>query len=114
MFPALRKSRSTQTALALAGALAISSSLGLHPEPACDPSLLAAGSQPAVGVLDFDHAASHGCMACLAHRSVSLPRLAGAVLQPGPRVAAFSAQRLSNPPGLETATHEGRAPPAHD
>ncbi len=113
MFQALRRSRYGQTVLALAGVLAISSSFGLHPEPACAVALRTADSAPVWTLAEASNGATHGCLACLAHRSVSLPRLSGVVLQPGASVAAAAARPTSPPASLETAPHQGRAPPAH-
>ena len=111
MFQALRRSRYGQTVLALAGLLAISSSFGLHPEPAQAAAPVAAEPGPALGVPQLANAGTHGCLACLAHRSVSLPRLSGVILQPGVRVAAAVTRPAPRPANLETAPYEGRAPP---
>ncbi|HSS44432.1 MAG TPA: hypothetical protein VLO07_03740 [Thermoanaerobaculia bacterium] len=113
MFPALRKSRYGQTLLALAGLLAISSSFGLHREPDCTTSRLADSSTPVWTLVELSDETSHGCLACLAHRSVSLPRLSGVVLQPGASVAVDVARPAPRLASLETAPYEGRAPPAH-
>ncbi|MGH9317826.1 MAG: hypothetical protein ACRD1P_12065 [Thermoanaerobaculia bacterium] len=111
MFPALRKSRYGQTVLALAGLLAISSSFGLHREPECAAARRAGNSTPVWTLVDAFNHATHGCLACLAHRSVSLPRLSGVILQPGVSVAAAVTRPAPRPANLETAPYEGRAPP---
>jgi hypothetical protein len=111
MFLTLRRSRYGRTLLAFAAALAICGSFGLHPEPACAAAPSARDSVPLWSVVAAADGESHACLACLAHRSVSLPRLTGVVLQPGVSVAAFSARLAPHPANSKTAPHEGRAPP---
>jgi hypothetical protein len=111
MFHTLRKARFGRAALTLAGFLAIMSSFGLHPEPAQSASLPAAGSLPAWSLDQSPGQTSHDCLACLAHRWVSLTRLAGVILQPGTSVAAALAPREAFSRRAWRPDHEGRAPP---
>lgn len=112
MFHTLRKARFARAALSLAGFLAIMGSFGLHPEPAQSANLPAAGSMPAWSVDQGPDPAAHDCLACLAHRWVSLTRLAGVILQPGTSVAATLAPTEVSPRRVWRPDHEGRAPPA--
>ena len=112
MFGTLRRARLTRAALSLAGFLAIMGSFGLHPEPAQSAILPTAGSLPAWSVDQSPGQASHDCLACLAHRWVSLTRLAGVILQPGRSVSAALAPREAFPRRVWRPDHEGRAPPA--
>src|SRR6476646_4111190 len=85
----MRKARFGQFALMIAGFLAVSGSFGLHPEP--EPTLSAAAfpsSAPGFTADRIAGEAQHGCLACLAHRSISLPRLAAVVLQTGSAVGS--------------------------
>ncbi|HTD51607.1 MAG TPA: hypothetical protein VK780_01160 [Thermoanaerobaculia bacterium] len=111
MFRTLRIARFVQVALAVACVLAVTGSVGLHPEPggasAADASHGSAWKRP-----QPPDGPSHGCLACLAYRSIPLARLFGFVLQPG--ACAVSATPSPTPPVLAVASapHEGRAPPA--
>jgi len=111
MFRTLRAVRFAQVALAVGCLLAVTGSVGLHPEPggasAADPSHGSAWKrpQPPAGP-------SHGCLACLAHRSIPLGRLFGFVLQPGASAATSTPQPTPPLLVLVSAPHEGRAPPA--
>lgn len=111
MLRALKKVRFGQIALLAAGFLAVSGSFGLHPEP--DPS--AGPTTPRVGWTTADssgQSAPHACLACLAHRSLSLPGLAAVVLAPGSSVIAAAVAAPSLLARLDPTPHEGRAPPA--
>jgi hypothetical protein len=111
MLQRLRIARFAQTALAAACLLAVTGSAGLHPEPgpaASDASIRSSAwerTQP-------PGAPSHGCLACLAHRSIPLASLLAFVQQIGACVAAVSP--LTTPaPALQTPSpHQDRAPPA--
>jgi len=112
MLRTFRSLRLGQMALAIASVLAVTGSLGLHPEPA--------GAVPrhaADGLARWDSPrgpdkTSHDCLACLAHRSFSIPRLAGVVLQPGTAVTVSFCSRTERPRPAPARTHAGRAPPA--
>lgn len=112
MFLSMRRARFGQFALMIAGFLAISGSFGLHPEP--DPGLTAASasSSPRWVADRIASEAPHECLACLAHRSISLPRLAAVVLQPGSAVRAILSRAPSLLARLDAHPREGRAPPA--
>src|ERR1700692_4070047 len=87
MFRALRGIRTAQLALLVAGVLAVSGSFGLHPEPGASTAL--AAHRPGWNALDRSaKTETHDCYLCLAHRSVSLPRLSPVVLQSGSAVCA--------------------------
>ncbi|HSP93041.1 MAG TPA: hypothetical protein VLU06_00725 [Thermoanaerobaculia bacterium] len=110
MFRVLRKARFAQIVLLTAGILAVSGSFGLHPEPEGRAARVATGD----GWSALDRAgttAPHDCLLCLAHKSLSLPRLSAAVLQRGSAVHAAPAAASSLLGRLEGHPHEGRAPP---
>jgi|GEM_PF-2491665 len=111
MFRALRKARTTQIVLLVAGLLAVSGSFGLHPEPGGSTARVA--DRQGWKALDQSAAAeTHDCYLCLSHRSVSLPRLAAVVLQSVAAVGAKPAAAPSPLGRLEFHPREGRAPPA--
>jgi hypothetical protein len=109
MFRALRKTRFAQIVLLAAGLLAVSGSFGLHPEPEGRTASFATGD--GWDALDRSGAAPHDCLLCLAHKSLSLPRLSAAVLQPGSAVHAAPVAASSLLGRLEGHPREGRAPP---
>ncbi|HJW13860.1 MAG TPA: hypothetical protein VJ776_04140 [Thermoanaerobaculia bacterium] len=100
-----------QAALLLAGFLAVSGSFGLHPEPERSPIAAATGEEWSApdGLSD---ATPHICLACLAHRSVPLPRLSAVVLALRAAAPMAPAAAPSPPARLEGHPREGRAPPA--
>ena len=111
MFLSMRKARFGQIALILAGFLAVSASFGLHPElePGQASATAATGwHAPELGAESNPHA----CVACLSHRSLSLPRPAAVVLQPASAVAPALDAAPSPLGRLEVPAREGRAPPA--
>jgi hypothetical protein len=111
MFPSMRKARFGQFALLIAGFLAISGSFGLHPEPELGQAAATAAAEwhaPELGA----ETNSHICVACLSHRSISLPRPAAVVLQPASAVAPPLDAAPSSLGRLEVQAREGRAPPA--
>ncbi len=112
MVRALKTARYGQAALWIAGFLAVVGSFGLHPEPRGLEVLLTASSRAGWSSVPASGKASHGCLACLAHRPVSLTGLAGVVLEPGSSLRPPNPARLSRPRRLEFPSHEGRAPPA--
>lgn len=113
MFRALRVARCGKIALWIAGFLAVCGSFGLHPEPpAVQASLLAHSAPGWHGNAAGDGNATHGCLACLAHRSVSVTGLTGVVLRPASSSGAPALPRVSPPISLEARPHDGRAPPA--
>jgi hypothetical protein len=112
MLRSMRKARFGQFALMLAGFLAISGAFGLHPEP--EPAQAAAAAAGS-GWHNLDRTGEtnpHVCVACLSHRSISLPRLAAVVLQPASAVAPTPDAAPSPLGRLEVQSREGRAPPA--
>lgn len=111
MFPSMRKARFGQFALILAGFLAVSGSFGLHPEPEPGETAAMAGTEwhaPELGAETNPHV----CVACLSHRSISLPRPAAVVLQPASAVTPTLDAAPSLLGRLEVQAREGRAPPA--
>jgi hypothetical protein len=111
MLRALRKLRFAQIVLLVAGLLAVSGSFGLHPEPDGSAARIATGG--GWKTLDRSEAASrHDCLLCLAHKTVSLPRLSAVVLQPACAVHATPLAAPSLLGRLDIHPREGRAPPA--
>src|SRR6266508_5183680 len=111
MFRALRNARFVQIVLLTAGVLAVSGSFGLHPEPEGSGARVTTGdSWNALGRAGA--AAPHDCLLCLAHKSISLPRLSAVVLQPGSAVHATPIAAPSLLLRLDAHPREGRAPPA--
>lgn len=111
MFPSMRKARFGQFALILAGFLAVSGSFGLHPESEPGQAAAMAGTEwhaPELGA----EANPHVCVACLSHRSLTLPRPAAVVLQPASAVTLTMDAAPSRLGRLEVQAREGRAPPA--
>jgi hypothetical protein len=111
MLRALRQARFVQFALAAASLLAITGSLGLHPEPA-----VAGGAMRQVSSASFqaNRAAegdSHACLACLAHRTVPLPGPAGVLLAPIASVSRPLSPRPTDVLSTVALPHDGRAPP---
>ena len=112
MFSRLRTARLAHLALGLACLLAVTGSIGLHPEPD------GAGENRTVSLTGIwkipqpPGSASHGCLACLAHRSIPLTRLSGVVLAPVACVGTFSLLPTPRLSARASAPHEGRAPPA--
>jgi len=111
MLRSIKAARFGRAALAIAGFLAVMGSFGLHPEPAQPQTLAAAGSLPAWSVSQNVERTSHDCLACLAHRFVSLTRLSGVILQPGSSVQAALLPRAIFPRRPSRSHDEGRAPP---
>ena len=112
MLLAMKNARFGQIALLIAGFLAIAGSFGLHPEPG--PGLTGPSSSSAPGYVADSSAGKtpHECLACLAHRSISLPRLAAVVLRPASAVRASVSRAPSLIARLDAHPREGRAPPA--
>jgi hypothetical protein len=113
MFLSMRNARFGQFALILAGFLAVWGSFGLHPEP--EPgqaaAMASAGTEwhaPELG----PETNAHVCVACLSHRSISLPRPTAVVLQSVSAVTPTLDGALSPQGRLEVQAREGRAPPA--
>jgi hypothetical protein len=112
MLRRLRKARFGQIALVIASLLAITGSFGLHPEPGTTTAATARDGFVSWHGPQAPDGASHDCLACLAHRTVTLPRPSGVVLQPVAAVTLLSAPRSGRPLTVDRRTHEGRAPPA--
>ena len=111
MFPSMRRARFGQLALILAGFLAVSGSFGLHPEAEPGQAAATAGAGWHAPELGAD-TNPHACVACLSHRSISLPRPAAVVLQPASAVTPTLDSAPSLLGRLEVQAREGRAPPA--
>lgn len=111
MFLSLRKARFGQLALMIAGFLAVSGSFGMHPEPEPAQAVAAVAGSGWNTVDRTEENNPHACIACLSHRSISLPRLAAVVLQPASAVARASDAAPSPLGRLEVRPREGRAPP---
>ncbi len=113
MFQALRTARLGRAALLFAAVFAVAGSFGLHPEPAGDlGAFLPVGSAPAWTVAIDSGDRADPCTACLAHRFVSLTRLAvfspaGTAAIPLAPLAQAAPHSLSAPRFID-----GRAPPS--
>jgi len=105
-----RVAPAVQVLLHLAVFMSLAGALGLHPEPDFAADSFSA-STPAWARAEA-RAASNDCPICLSHRSVSLPGLAGVVLQPGTRPAAAALLAPPRPDLSAPRRHEGRAPPS--
>jgi hypothetical protein len=112
MFLSMKKARFGQFALILAGFLAVSGSFGLHPEPepALGAAMASAGAEWHAPELNAE-TSPHACVACLSHRSISLPPPAAVVLQPASAVTPSLDADHSTLGRLEVQAREGRAPP---
>jgi len=111
MILSLRIARLGRAAALVAGFLAVAGSFGLHPEPqrvAPAAAVEAQWSAPA-GNLETS---PHVCLACLAHRSIPLPRLSAVDLTPRPAASASPSAAPAPLARLESHPREGRAPPA--
>lgn len=112
MFRSMRKARFGQLALLIAGFLAVSGSFGLHPEPEPAQAVAAAAGSGWNALDTTGESNPHACLACLSHRSISLPRLAAVVLQQASAVAPVADAAPSPLGRLEVQPREGRAPPS--
>src|SRR5229473_5668874 len=97
MLRTFRSLRLGQMALAIASVLAVTGSLGLHPEPAVAHSQQTSDGSAQWQAPGGQDNTNHDCLACLAHRSVSLPRLSGVVLEPGSAVTLSFCRRIDRP-----------------
>jgi hypothetical protein len=110
MFRSSRIARLGRVAALVAGILAVGGSFGLHPEPAASAP---ATTHPEWSVSGAGaEAAPHVCLACLAHRSIPLPRLTSVVFTPRPVVRIAPSTETSPVARLESRSREGRAPPS--
>ena len=103
--------RTGRIAALLAGFLSVAGGFGLHPEPVTlspAPDARIEWIGPAGGA----DASPHICLACLAHRTIPLPRLTAVVLAPRPAVCAAAFAPIVSIARLESHPAEGRAPPA--
>jgi hypothetical protein len=113
MFRAFRTARLGRAVLLLAAVFAVAGSFGLHPEPVADLGAPAvAGSSPVWTAAAPEGDSDDPCTACLAHRFVSLTRLAvfapaGTHAIPLPPFPQSRLLPLSAPRFIE-----GRAPPS--
>jgi hypothetical protein len=98
-----------RVAALVAGLASVAGSFGLHPEPVADSPAPAQTEWAAPGG-DTD-ATPHICLACLAHRSVPLPRLASVVLPPQPVVSAAARVAAASVVRFDSPSPDGRAPP---
>jgi len=110
MLAACRATRLGRILLLTAALFAVVGSFGLHPEPLGEEAV-AGSSAPEWSGRAIADAASHGCPACLAHRSVSVAGLAVFVPashapRPVPVPLPTGTLALSSP-----STVDGRAPP---
>ncbi len=110
MLRACRVARSVRLLLLVGALFAVAGSFGLHPEPTAE-DVGAATDRTAWTAGAPADSASHGCMACLAHRSVSLQALC--VFVPAADVTHVAV--VASPvdlllPSADT-TDDGRAPP---
>src|SRR5260370_39716643 len=112
MLRTFRSLRLGQMELAIASVLAVTSSLGLHPEPAFAHSRQSSDGSVHWQAPGGQDSTTHDCLACLAHRSLSLPRLSGVVLEPGTGITLSLCRRTERPLPAPGRTHAGRAPPA--
>jgi hypothetical protein len=110
MFRSVKDARFVRIALLAAGVLVVTGSFGLHPEPEhLAPAAAGAGWNGPAGSLETN---PHICFACLALRSVPLPRLSAVVLAPRATEPASAAATLSLLGRLDSHPREGRAPPS--
>ena len=107
----LRAARLAHLALAVACLLAVTGSVGLHPEPDGVSDRVVSSASGTFKTPQPPPGPSHGCLACLAHRSVPLARLSGVVLQPGACIGPLVPLPQPHRTTFEPALHEGRAPP---
>jgi hypothetical protein len=113
MLQRFRTARLGRAALLFASVFAVAGSFGLHPEPANNLGApLPAGSAPAWTVSIDSGNQTDPCTACLAHRFVSLTRLAvfspaGTAAIPLTPLAQAAPRSLSAPRFID-----GRAPPS--
>ncbi|MEO8190514.1 MAG: hypothetical protein ABI682_09230 [Acidobacteriota bacterium] len=113
MLQAVRMARWTRVLLFAAALAAITGSFGLHPEPGAPPRALSSTPDaPAWAADSADPFASHGCLACLAHRDVSLSSLAVFAPAPARAVDSFVAVPTRLLRLFAPRLDDGRAPPA--
>src|SRR5262249_22510619 len=108
----VRTARLAHLALAVACLFGVTGSVGLHPEPDGASNVILTTASGTWKTPQPPPGPSHGCLACLAHRSIPLARLSGVVLQPGACVGTIAPLPQPHQPTFEPALHEGRAPPA--
>jgi len=113
MLRSCRDARPIRFLLLAAAIFAVTGSFGLHPEPLGSEEVpTASADRPEWDAGSSANEPSHGCLACLAHRSVSLTGLA--VFVPAfvlPR-AACVVSPLARIRRLPAPTDDGRAPPS--
>jgi hypothetical protein len=110
MIRSSRIARLGRIAALVAGILAVSGSFGLHPEPVADSTASAQPEWSAPGAAS--EASPHICLACLAHRSIPLPRLSSVVFTPRPVACAAPSAETAPLARLASPPREGRAPPS--
>jgi hypothetical protein len=111
MFRSSGFARFGRIVLLVAGLAAVSGSFGLHPEPQ-DTTAPAGGGIGWVGPHTAENSTSHACLACLAHRSVPLPRLSAVILAPQSAAPAGPAAPAASLRRLEGHASVSRAPPS--
>ncbi len=113
MLQAVRKARFTRVLLFAAALAAIAGSFGLHPEPGAPPRAVSSMPDALSWIADSpDPSAGHGCLACLAHRDVSLSGLAVFAPAPARAVSSFIAVPTRPLRLFAPRLDDGRAPPA--
>jgi hypothetical protein len=110
MLRACRAARSGRVLLLAAALLALAGSFGLHPEPLAEEGVPSSAA-PEWSTGASTDSATHGCMACLAHRSVSLSGLAVYVPASDATHAAPPAAAVEPVRVFASRTVDGRAPP---
>jgi hypothetical protein len=111
MLRSLRTARFGQTALWIAGVLAITGAFGLHPEPALTDPAAASSARPEIRGAVVSAPGADTCPACLAHRPVSAARLATGIDAPAAAIRVSRLRPAAPLPLHSVLPHEGRAPP---
>lgn len=110
MLSACRAARLGRLLLLTAALFAVVGSFGLHPEPLGEEAVAGSSAPEWTGGAPGE-SASHGCPACLAHRSVSLSSLAAYVPASDATHATPPAPAVDPVRVFASRTVDGRAPP---
>jgi hypothetical protein len=111
MLRRLRYTRFGQVVLGIAGVLAITGSFGLHPEPASGATARRGTPLPGWSEGSAISERSHGCPACLAHRTAPIARLIVALVAPAAPVREGDTAPVAPLHASPPLPHDGRAPP---